>query len=161
MKYADVAENVRLLLEDLPSQDEFIYELLLAYGKPKASITRLKQGTYNQSKVPGEVLWKKEVWFKVVDGDLFAAIEGLKTAKGTKTHNPQKLESLLHTFFGNACLNVDVFDKKGKRCTPREWFIAPLEVIEEAINLIITGEIINYKYEANSKLIRTKQFDAG
>jgi hypothetical protein len=32
MKYADVAENVRLLLEDLPSQDEFIYELLLAYG---------------------------------------------------------------------------------------------------------------------------------
>jgi hypothetical protein len=66
MKYADVGANVRLLLEDLPSQDEFIYELLLAYGKPKASITRLKQGTYNQSKVPGEVLWKKEVYFKAV-----------------------------------------------------------------------------------------------
>ncbi|WP_372847200.1 type IIL restriction-modification enzyme MmeI, partial [Pontiella sp.] len=66
MKYADVAENVRRLMGDLPPQDEFIYELLLAYGKPKASITRLKQGTYNQSKVPGEVLWKKEVWFKAV-----------------------------------------------------------------------------------------------
>jgi len=91
MKYADVAENVRLLLDEMPSQDEFIFELLLAYGKPKASITRLKQGTYNQSKVAGEVLWKKEVWFKVVDGDLFAAIEELKTAKGTKTHNPRFL----------------------------------------------------------------------
>uniref|UniRef100_UPI00356AE3C9 DNA methyltransferase n=1 Tax=Pontiella sp. TaxID=2837462 RepID=UPI00356AE3C9 len=66
MKYADVAENVRRLMGDLPPQDEFIYELLLAYGKPKASITRLKQGTYNQSKVPGEVLWKKELYFKAV-----------------------------------------------------------------------------------------------
>ncbi len=91
MKYADVAENVRQLLVDMPSHDEFIYELLLAYGKPKASITRLKQGTYNQSNVPGEVLWKKEVWFKVVDGDLFATIEELKTAKGTKAHNPRFL----------------------------------------------------------------------
>lgn len=91
MKYADVAENVRQLLEDLPPQDEFIYELLRAYGKPKASITRLKQGTYNQSKNPDEVLWKKEVWFKAVNGDLFAAIDWLKTAKGTKTHNPRFL----------------------------------------------------------------------
>ena len=66
MKYADVAENVRQLLDELPSQDEFIYELLLAYGSPKASITRLKQGTYNQSKVSSEVLWKNKVWFKNV-----------------------------------------------------------------------------------------------
>jgi hypothetical protein len=108
MKYADVVENVRRLLDDRPPQDVFIYELLLAYGKPKASITRLKQGTYNQSKVPGEVLWKKEVYFKAVgrdrrarrDGqlgdlslpqDLFAAIEELKTSKGTQAHNPRFL----------------------------------------------------------------------
>ena len=66
MKYADVTENVRQLLDELPSQDEFIYELLLAYGSPKASITRLKQGTYNQSKVSSEVLWENKVWFKNV-----------------------------------------------------------------------------------------------
>jgi hypothetical protein len=126
MKYADVAENVRHLLDDRPSQDEFIYELLLAYGKPKASITRLKQGTYNQSKVPGEVLWKKELYFKAVfttedtekglttegtkghrgkascssesssaaggeENILYAEIEALKKAKGTKAHNPRFL----------------------------------------------------------------------
>lgn len=67
--------------------------------------------------------------------------------------NPQKLESLLHTFFGQSCLNVDVFDKNGKRCTPREWFIAPLEVIEEAISLIISGEIVKYRYEPDAKII--------
>lgn len=70
--------------------------------------------------------------------------------------NPQKLEGLLHTFFGKACLNVDVFDKNGKRCTPREWFIAPLHVIEEAIELIISGEIINYVYDEEEKLIFRK-----
>jgi hypothetical protein len=26
--------------------------------------------------------------------------------------NPQKFELLLHTFFGKACLNVDVYDKQ-------------------------------------------------
>ena len=47
MKHAEVAENVKRLVENPPSQDEFIYELLLA-------------------KEPGEVLWKNKVWFKNV-----------------------------------------------------------------------------------------------
>lgn len=67
--------------------------------------------------------------------------------------NPQKLEQLLHNFFGNSCLNVDVFDDKGKRHTPQEWFIAPLEVIEQAIELIINGKIVNYKFDAESMSI--------
>ena len=61
--------------------------------------------------------------------------------------NPQKLEQLLHNFFGKACLNIDVFDENKKRHTPREWFIAPIEVIEQAIELIISGEVVNYKYD--------------
>ena len=44
--------------------------------------------------------------------------------------NPQKLEQLLHNFFGNSCLNFDIFDKNGNRHTPREWFIAPLKKYE-------------------------------
>lgn len=67
--------------------------------------------------------------------------------------NPQKLEQLLHNFFGNSCLNVDVFDDKGKRHTPQEWFIAPLEVIEQAIELIINRKIVNYKFDAHNKNI--------
>ena len=70
--------------------------------------------------------------------------------------NPQKLELLLHRFFGKVCLEVDVFDKSGKRYAPREWFIAPLPVIEEAIELIISGEIVNYVYDEEAKLICRK-----
>lgn len=68
--------------------------------------------------------------------------------------NPQKFEQLIHNFFGASCLEIDVFDNNGKRHTPREWFIAPLEVIEQAIELIVSGQIIGYKYDqVNSKIV--------
>ena len=67
--------------------------------------------------------------------------------------NPQKLEQLLHNFFGNSCLNIDVFDKDGNRHTPREWFIAPLAIIEQAIHYIISGDIIHYRYDSTNEEI--------
>lgn len=70
--------------------------------------------------------------------------------------NPQKLEQLLHNFFGSACLNFDIFDAKGNRHTPREWFIAPLDIIETAIKMIIQGGIVNYKYDRKNEKIVLK-----
>ncbi len=67
--------------------------------------------------------------------------------------NPQKLEQLLHRFFGNSCLNLDVFDESGKRHSPREWFIAPLDVIEQAIELIVSGKIVDYRFDADNLTI--------
>lgn len=67
--------------------------------------------------------------------------------------NTQKFEQLIQNFFGNSCLEVDVFDEKGRRHTPREWFIAPLDVIENAIKLIISGDIVDYKYDPESEAI--------
>jgi hypothetical protein len=61
--------------------------------------------------------------------------------------NTQKFESLLHTFFGKACLDVEVADNDGKMCKPREWFVAPLQAIETAIQLLINGEIVNYRFD--------------
>ncbi len=105
MKYAEVAGNVKRLVGNPPSHDEFIYELLLAYNTPKATVARLKNGQLNLAKGPGEVLLKKKVWFKNVSQaarlpnvpqasrlpDLFAAIEELKSAKATKSNDPRFL----------------------------------------------------------------------
>lgn len=71
--------------------------------------------------------------------------------------NPQKLEKLLHQFFGRFCLNIDVFDQEGNRHTPREWFIAPLYVIEEAVNLILSEKIMNYRYDGELEEIVERQ----
>lgn len=67
--------------------------------------------------------------------------------------NPHKLEQLIHKFFGNSCLDIDIIDGNGKLYRPREWFIAPLEVIEEAIGLIVSGEIIKYRYDESDEKI--------
>jgi len=67
--------------------------------------------------------------------------------------NTQKFEQLLHNFFGASCLNIDIFDEKGRRHMPQEWFIAPLHIIDQAIHYIISGEIIFYKYDLNNEVI--------
>ena len=71
--------------------------------------------------------------------------------------NPHKLEQLIHKFFGNSCLDIDIIDEKGNLYRPREWFIAPLEIIEEAINLIVSGKIVDYRYDINNEIIQLKQ----
>jgi len=69
--------------------------------------------------------------------------------------NPHKLEQLIHKFFHNSCLDIEIYDKNGKNHKPKEWFIAPLDVIEEVIELIINGNVIYYRYdEVNEKIIR-------
>lgn len=70
--------------------------------------------------------------------------------------NAQKFEKLIHNFFGNSCLEVDVFDKKGIRHSPREWFVVPLERVEEAIVMIIDGRVLNYVYDTDNQVITKK-----
>ncbi len=68
----------------------FVYELLSAYGKPKSSITRLRSGTYNLSKKPEEVYWKKNLFFKFLRyEDLHIAIDNLRKDKETLRHDPR------------------------------------------------------------------------
>jgi hypothetical protein len=86
---------------------------------------------------------------------LMAAVEVVSIFK-CYNMNPQKLEKMLHNFFGNSCLSIDVTDNNGQRHTPREWFIAPLNVITETIHLIINGEILKYRFDSDKKEIILK-----
>lgn len=81
---------------------------------------------------------------------LMADVEVVSTYK-CYNMNPHKFEQLIHRFFAEVCLNVDVFDDNGKRITPREWFVVPFEIIDKTIELIISGEIINFSYDYKLK----------
>lgn len=77
MNVTQIENNLQELMASF-SEQTFIYDLLLAYGLPKASITRLKKGNLNLSRVRDEVSWKKKVFFKKVsDQDLHFAISSL------------------------------------------------------------------------------------
>ncbi|MDO5637548.1 MAG: GIY-YIG nuclease family protein [Myroides sp.] len=84
---------------------------------------------------------------------LFDAVEVVATYK-CYSLNVQSFENLLHRFFADVCLNVDLYDKSGNRFIPREWFVVPLNIINEVIILLLNGNILNYKYDySNRKLV--------
>ena len=87
---------------------------------------------------------------------LFADVSVVATYK-IYNLNAHKLESLLHRFFANACLDIEFENDKGQRINPREWFIVPFSVIDEVIQLILNENIINYEYDTINKKIKLKK----
>lgn len=65
-----------------------------------------------------------------------------------------KLENLLHNFFGDSRLNIEITDRFGKRIKPREWFLVPLDTIAEAISRLRDGSIVNYVFDRDTGRIR-------
>lgn len=62
--------------------------------------------------------------------------------------NTQKFEHLIHRFFGEVKLNMTLTSPDGKSYVPSEWYVVPLDVLNRVINLIVNGEIINYRYDS-------------
>lgn len=60
---------------------------------------------------------------------------------------PSVLEHLLHRVFASVRLNATVVDSAGKSVGANEWFIAPLNEINRAIELIQSNDIIDYVYD--------------
>lgn len=68
--------------------------------------------------------------------------------------NRAKLEKLIHRLFGRARLDIEIQDRFGNPITPREWFLVPIFVIDEAVEKIKDGSITNYAYDlASAKLV--------
>ena len=75
MKSTEIKNNVQNLIDNF-SKEEFAFDLLVAYGISKTSVTRLKKGDYNLSKIDGELLYKKKIFYKVEASDkLLSSIE--------------------------------------------------------------------------------------
>lgn len=64
--------------------------------------------------------------------------------------NRSKLEKLIHRIFAEAAYDIEITDRFGKPVRPREWFLVPLHVIDEAVERIKDGTIIQYRYDSKS-----------
>jgi len=93
MTIKNIEEKVSEVVIPKTADFEFIYDLLLAYGKPQPSITRLKKGTYNLSDdKANEIYWKKNLLFRHVQHfDLHETIDDLKRSPYGIKHNPRFL----------------------------------------------------------------------
>lgn len=71
--------------------------------------------------------------------------------------NRTRLERLIHRVFATARLEIQITDRFGEIVTPREWFLVPLFVIEEAVERIRDGSIVEYVYEpGRAELVRVE-----
>lgn len=77
---------------------------------------------------------------------LLADVEIVATFKLSNI-NRKRLEALLQKFFGSARLDLELPDRFGTPVQPREWFLVPLEIIEEVIEKIKSGTIDQFRYD--------------
>lgn len=69
---------------------EFIFELLLAYGRSQGNVTRLRNGSLNVADDPAtEVAQKNVVYFKETRGDPLAVVDELRTAPAVVRYRPR------------------------------------------------------------------------
>lgn len=61
--------------------------------------------------------------------------------------NRTKLENIFHRLFGAAQLDLTLEDRFGNPVKPREWFLVPLHVIDEAVQRIRDGSITDLVYD--------------
>ena len=66
--------------------------------------------------------------------------------------NRTKLENLVHRIFEPARLEIEIMDRFGRPVVPREWFLVPLFVINEAVEKIKDGSISGYRYDPDSAM---------
>ncbi|MCB1844340.1 MAG: GIY-YIG nuclease family protein, partial [Halioglobus sp.] len=64
--------------------------------------------------------------------------------------NRRKLEALFHRIFAPARLDLTLQDRFGKPVQPREWFLVPLAVIDEAVQCVREGSITARRYDPKS-----------
>lgn len=91
MNSSQVEKNLQKLIKNF-SQEEFIFDLLLAYGIPKATITLLKKGKHNLSKQENRIILKNKLFFQEVENEkLHETIDSLQKDSATKRHSPRFL----------------------------------------------------------------------
>ena len=61
--------------------------------------------------------------------------------------NRTKLENLIHRIFDTARLDIEIKDRFGNPVVPREWFLVPFAVVDDAVERIKDGTIKDYSYD--------------
>lgn len=100
---------------------------------------------------------KVEARIADAENDATYLLAGVEVVATYKLHNLSrtKLENVFHRLFGSVQLDLTIQDRFGKPVKPREWFVVPLSVIDEAVERIRDGKITDMVYDpTQARLIR-------
>ena len=76
----------------------------------------------------------------------------VEVAATYKLHNLNrvKLEAIFHRLFGAAQIDLTIEDRFGNPVRPREWFLVPLHVLDQAVRRFQEGTIVDCVYDPST-----------
>ncbi|TBR44969.1 GIY-YIG nuclease family protein [Marinomonas agarivorans] len=160
--YEDKAGRRIVSLSAGPLFDDIIDEDDLASGiiyvlrsKSEHHVVSQNRDVIHKIGVTGGKVEKRIANAKLDPTFLMAGVEVVATYKLSNI-NRTKLESLLHKFFEESQLDIEVPDRFGNIVKPKEWFLVPLFVIDEVVERIKDGTVDSYTYNIKSAaLVKT------
>lgn len=84
---------------------------------------------------------------------LMAPVKVIETYAVTGSYNPHKIEDMIHHFFADTKVDMEIIDNNGRAYIPQEWYSVPLAVVREAVDMIGSREILNYIYDPKAQAI--------
>ncbi len=131
MTIAQIDTNVQKLVKKF-KKETFIYDLCLAFGLPKSTVTLLRKGNSNLSKIEGEVLLKKKFLFKELNKDELESVMTTIRAKEKIKHNPRfVILTDYKTILAYDTKTDDTLDTTIKNLTKEFAFFLPLAGMEK------------------------------
>ena len=82
-------------------------------------------------------------------GSPFGGVDVIATYK-LHNINRVKMENLFHRIFSSAQIDISIDDRFGNPVKPREWFLVPLQVIDEAVQRVKDGSIADVVYDVKT-----------
>ena len=89
---------------------------------------------------------------------LMAPVEVVATYR-TYNLRATALENPLHRVFAEVRLDLTQGDRYGQSYDPSEWYVVPYSVIDQAIDLIISGDIVNFEYDRSAQRLVSRSID--
>ncbi|MDM1383210.1 class I SAM-dependent DNA methyltransferase [Myroides marinus] len=85
MSIAEIENNLEKVFSNI-DKENFIYDFILSFGVPQATVKKLRLGKMNLADNAGELAWKKKVFFKETseEGALYEQIDSLKKEERIK-----------------------------------------------------------------------------
>lgn len=132
MTVVEIENNLHNLVANF-DKENFIFELLLAYGIPKSTIKRLQGSDHDKLTSCGELVIRKKLFFKLTDNELHATIDELKSSKEVLKHSPRfVLVTDYETLLAYDVKTEDSLDIKLLNIINHYDFFLPLAGMEKA-----------------------------
>jgi hypothetical protein len=95
---------------------------------------------------------KVETRIARAENDTTYLMAGVDVVATYQLHNVSRtrLENIFHRLFGAVQIDLSIEDHAGRPVRPREWFLVPLQVIDEAVQRILDGSITETVYDPES-----------